>query len=79
MPTWDDLNATRISPIVAWTDNGPDSLTLWHWCSSAADWTSTPVETDAVTSRSPLTIKDLTDWSCCGLRGHIRNGRWTPA
>lgn len=79
MPSWDDLNAIRISPIVAWTDNGADGITLWHWCTTADDWVSTPVPAEDVTSRTPLDLADITTWPCCGLQGHIHHDRWTPA
>lgn len=81
MPSWSELNATPIAPLVAYTHGEADGLTLWHWCVAAADgegWLPSPVPADGVTSLDPLDLTDLVVWPCCGLRGHIHNGRWTP-
>lgn len=79
MPAWDDLNAARITPLIAYTE--ADGVTLWHWCVAAdpGDWLPTPITADDVTGHDPLGLSDLVNWPCCGLRGHIRTGHWSPA
>jgi hypothetical protein len=44
-----------------------------------SDWASTPLPAAEVTSRSPLDVADAVSWTCCGLNGNVRHGRWTPA
>lgn len=80
MPTWDDLGATRISPLVAYTTDTTGAVTIWHWCTEATDWIPASITADDATTAHPLTLTDDLDWTaCCGLHGRVRNGRWAPS
>lgn len=80
MPTWDDLGATRISPLVAYTTDTTGDVTIWHWCTAAGDWTPTTIPPPGIATAQPLTLTETLDWTaCCGLQGRVRGGRWAPA
>ena len=38
-----------------------------------------PVESWSLDSRDPITMSPSIQYTCCGLHGFIREGRWVPA
>jgi len=79
VPTWDDLNATRLGPLVAYTTDPQGAVTVFHFCTAAIDWIDTAIPADDVTNAQPLTLADDLDWTCCGLHGRVHAGHWSPA
>lgn len=33
----------------------------------------------ALDSRDPMTLSPSVQWTCCGLHGFVRDGKWVPA
>jgi hypothetical protein len=62
---------------------------FWHWCAALADvppertvsggWVAANTEGHTLVSRDPLHLEPSLLWTCCGLHGWVRDGRWEPA
>lgn len=54
----------------------PSHPVVFHYCSTYSRWHACGTEEHAISSRDPLTIATTLYWLCCGMRGHIDQGKW---
>lgn len=81
---------TRLTDDVyyGWVDGEPSPV-FWHWCSAAAalpaeltvsgGWRTAGTPAHTLVSRDPLHLEPSLLWTCCGMHGWVRAGRWDAA
>lgn len=89
-PGLDMSGATRLTNDIyyGWVA-GHANPVFWHWCAALADvpperlvsgrWVAANTEAHTLAARDPLHLEPSLLWSCCGLHGWVRDGRWVPA
>jgi hypothetical protein len=89
-PNWAPCPVTKVTDdlYVGWPD-GEAMPWFWHWCTGHAPgpgpmvdegrWMAAGTNKHTLVSREPLHLEPSLLWSCCGMHGFMRNGRWTAA
>lgn len=60
---------------------------FWHWCApvdpelsaTGTRWIAANAESHTLVSPDPLHLEPSLLWSCCGLHGFVRDGKWVSA
>jgi hypothetical protein len=71
---WTD--AVRLSDDIYYSLREGRNPTVWHWCVTHDRWMGQGTDAHTVNSLEPLDMSPSLEWTCCGIHGHIRNGKW---
>jgi hypothetical protein len=57
------------------------SVIVWHWCTSGASgrWAASGTRLHTVVSLDPVQLEPSLLFSCCGVHGFLRGGKWVDA
>ncbi|MDT0306137.1 hypothetical protein RM780_04060 [Streptomyces sp. DSM 44917] len=61
-----------------WIDGVPNPV-FWHWCEPSGRWLAVGTAAHTLVAREPLHLEASLLWTCCGLHGFVRDGKWIPA
>jgi hypothetical protein len=89
------VSRDRKSPPSEWagaTDAGSDiywsrvnvgdlgRVIVWHWCTAGAGhWAASGTGLHTVASLDPVHLEPSLLFSCCGVHGFLRGGKWVDA
>lgn len=88
---WPGLEMTEVTRLTndiyyGWVD-GHANPVFWHGCApvnpeltaSGTRWIAANAEGHQMVTREPLHLEPSLLWTCCGLHGFVREGKWVSA
>jgi hypothetical protein len=75
-------SATDAGSDIYWsriTTGSLGSVIVWHWCKDGGRWVASGTRNHAVVSLDPVHLEPSLLFSCCGVHGFLRDGKWVAA